>query len=140
MDKYCVYVHIFPNGKKYYGITKNIKNRWKNGYGYKQKGEMYEDIKKYGWENIEHIILQENLNFYEAQKIENKLIFENGTNNPKKGYNHFFGHKGIYEYKTYPLQFTEEYLREIEEKAKENNMSIKEFILNAIANEMKKEK
>lgn len=42
--------------------------------------------------------------------------------------------------KTYPLQFTEEYLKEIEEKAKENNMSIKEFILNAIANEMKKEK
>ena len=42
--------------------------------------------------------------------------------------------------KTYPLQFTEEYLRDIEEKAKENNMSIKEFILNAIANEMKKDK
>ena len=41
---------------------------------------------------------------------------------------------------TYPLQFIEEYLREIEKKAKENNMSIKEFILNAIANEMKKEK
>lgn len=42
--------------------------------------------------------------------------------------------------KTYPLQFTEEYLKEIKEKAKEKNMSIKEFILNAIANEMKKEK
>lgn len=42
--------------------------------------------------------------------------------------------------KTYPLQFTEEYLKRIETKAKENNMSIKEFILNAIANEMKKEK
>ena len=42
--------------------------------------------------------------------------------------------------KTYPLQFTEEYLKEIKEKAKENNMSIKEFILNAIANEMKKGK
>lgn len=42
--------------------------------------------------------------------------------------------------KTYPLQFTEEYLKEIEIKAKENNMSIKEFILNAIANEMKKKK
>ena len=42
--------------------------------------------------------------------------------------------------KTYPLQFTGEYLKEIKEKAKENNMSIKEFILNAIANEMKKDK
>lgn len=42
--------------------------------------------------------------------------------------------------KTYPLQFTEEYLKHIEEIAKEKNMSIKEFILNAIANEMKKEK
>lgn len=42
--------------------------------------------------------------------------------------------------KTYPLQFTEEYLKEIKEKAKENSMSIKEFILNAIENEMKKEK
>ena len=42
--------------------------------------------------------------------------------------------------KTYPLQFTEEYLREIEKKAKENNMSIKEFILNAIQEKIEKEK
>lgn len=42
--------------------------------------------------------------------------------------------------KTYPLQFTEEYLREIEKKAKENNISIKEFILNAIEEKMKKGK
>lgn len=42
--------------------------------------------------------------------------------------------------KTYPLQFTEEYLKEIKEKAKENNMSIKEFILNAIQEKLEKEK
>ena len=42
--------------------------------------------------------------------------------------------------KTYPLQFTEEYLREIETKAKEKNMSIKEFILNAIQEKLEKEK
>ncbi|MCI7204792.1 MAG: hypothetical protein MSA15_02185 [Clostridium sp.] len=41
--------------------------------------------------------------------------------------------------KTYPLQFTEEYLREIEKKAKENNMSIKEFILNAIQEKLERE-
>ena len=42
--------------------------------------------------------------------------------------------------KTYPLQFTEEYLKEIKEKAKENNMSIKEFMLNAIQEKLEKEK
>ncbi len=41
--------------------------------------------------------------------------------------------------KTYPLQFTEEYLKEIKEKAKENNMSIKEFILNAIQEKLERE-
>ena len=41
--------------------------------------------------------------------------------------------------KTYPLQFTEEYLREIEKKSKENNMSIKEFILNAIQEKLERE-
>ena len=42
--------------------------------------------------------------------------------------------------KTYPLQFTEEYLKEIKTKAKEKKMRKKEKILNAIANKMKKEK
>ena len=42
--------------------------------------------------------------------------------------------------KTYPLQFTEEYLKEIETEAKEKNMSIKEFILNAIQEKLEKEK
>lgn len=42
--------------------------------------------------------------------------------------------------KTYPLQFTEEYLKGIELKAKANNMSIKEFILSAIEEKMKREK
>ena len=42
--------------------------------------------------------------------------------------------------KTYPLQFTEEYLKEIETKAKEKNMSIKEFILNAIQEKLEKGK
>ena len=40
--------------------------------------------------------------------------------------------------KTYPLQFTEEYLKEIETKEKEKNMSIKEFILNAIQEKLEK--
>ena len=39
--------------------------------------------------------------------------------------------------KTYPLQFTEDYLKLIKEKAKEKGMSIKEFIFYAIEKEMR---
>lgn len=39
--------------------------------------------------------------------------------------------------KTYPLQFTEEYLNELREIAKGLNMSLKEFMLNAIDKEKK---
>lgn len=42
--------------------------------------------------------------------------------------------------KTYPLQFTEEYLTIIKEKALENNMTIKEFILKAIEEKIKEKK
>lgn len=39
--------------------------------------------------------------------------------------------------KTYPLQFTEEYLTTIKEVALKNNMTIKEFILKAIEEKIK---
>ena len=42
--------------------------------------------------------------------------------------------------KTYPLQFTEEYLKHIEEKAHKSNMTIKDFILKAIEEKLEKEK
>lgn len=35
--------------------------------------------------------------------------------------------------KTFPLQFTEEYLGKIRDLARDNGMTIKEFILSAIA-------
>ena len=41
--------------------------------------------------------------------------------------------------KTYPLQFTEEHLNEIKEKARESHLSIKEFMLLAIEEKMNKE-
>jgi len=41
--------------------------------------------------------------------------------------------------KTYPLQFTEEHLNEIKEKARDSHLSIKEFMLLAIEEKMNKE-
>lgn len=40
--------------------------------------------------------------------------------------------------KTYPLQFAEKDLEEIREKAKALDMSVKEYILKAIAEKMKR--
>lgn len=42
--------------------------------------------------------------------------------------------------KTYPLQFTEEYLKQIKEIAKSKGMTIKDFILKSIEKEIEKEK
>ena len=62
--KFCVYRHIFPNGKSYIGITSKKPNqRWENGKGYSKTGQnaIYNAIKKYGWDNIKHEILFDNL-------------------------------------------------------------------------------
>lgn len=89
MNNWYVYIHIFPNGKKYIGITsQSLKNRWRDGKGYKEQPIIWKAIQKYGWDNIEHKILFENLSKEEAEKKEKELIKEFDTliyNN--KGYN-----------------------------------------------------
>lgn len=99
--KYIVYVHIFPNGKKYFGITSKKPNqRWENGSGYSKEGQpvIYYAIKKYGWENIEHKILYQDLTKEEAQQIEVDLIAKYKTNchryGDKYGYNMTDGGEG----------------------------------------------
>lgn len=87
-NNYIVYMHLFPNNKKYIGITsKKPKQRWENGTGYITQKLMNRAIEKYKWENIEHKILYKNLTKEEAEQKEIKLIKKYKTNNPKYGYN-----------------------------------------------------
>ena len=84
--KHKVYIHKFPNGKKYVGVCQCCKDRWNGGNGYANNTEMYEDIKKYGWENIEHKVILETSDSYIAYELEKILIEEldlinNGYNN-----------------------------------------------------------
>ena len=91
---YKLYVHIAPNGKKYYGITgQEPENRWKKGNGYYTQ-YFYRAIKKYGWDNIEHIVLQEDLDEEEAKELEQYMIQWYNTNNPNYGYNISLGGEG----------------------------------------------
>lgn len=85
-NNYSVYVHIFPNNKTYVGLTKQecIKRWGYNGCGYKNQ-PVYEAICEYGWNNIEHIVIDEGLSDKEAKLLERKLIEKYDSIN--NGYN-----------------------------------------------------
>ena len=85
---YIVYMHVCPNNKKYIGITKQLpEKRWKKGDGYRTQKYFKRAIDKYGWNNIQHIILLKNLTKKEACNKEIELIKKYKTNNYKNGYN-----------------------------------------------------
>lgn len=93
MNNYKVYKHICPNSKVYIGITsRDEKKRWGfKGNGYKNNKHFYNAIQKYGWENIIHEIVFDNLTMEQAFEKERKLIELYKSTNRKYGYNHSIG-------------------------------------------------
>lgn len=74
MKTYCVYRHIFPNGKSYIGITNDVCRRWRNGKGYVGQGKIGNAIDKYGWHTIKHEILADSVTIEEARELEKYYI------------------------------------------------------------------
>jgi hypothetical protein len=89
---FTVYMHITPSNKRYIGITsKDLSERFgSNGCLYRNQ-IFGRAIKKYGWDNIEHIIVAQNLTKERAKKLEIELIAKYDTTNPKYGYNRSIG-------------------------------------------------
>ena len=86
-ENYTVYMHRFPNGKVYIGITKQtVEERWRNGDGYKAQ-LVHRAIEKYGWGNIEHIVLASCLSKKDAEDMEIRLINDFKSTCPEFGYN-----------------------------------------------------
>lgn len=85
----AVYVHVnLINGKKYFGITtREPEKRWKNGNGYHGNAHFMNAIKKYGWENFAHYVLFKNIPVAIAKNIEEFLIQEHFSYDPRFGYN-----------------------------------------------------
>lgn len=84
---YTVYLHVCPSGKVYVGITGiDPKRRWDMGRGYK-KQVFYNAVKKYGWDNILHLIVATRLSLEDANALERHLISEYKSTNPLFGYN-----------------------------------------------------
>lgn len=85
---YKVYIHTFPNGKHYVGITQQKpEKRWHYGAGYSGQPYVYNAIKKYGWENIYHSIIYDDLTKEEAEEKEITLIALLKSNQRDYGYN-----------------------------------------------------
>lgn len=86
---YTVYIHKFPNGKVYVGASrqKPIRKRWRNGQGYRNQKLVSSAIKEFGWDNIEHIIVGEELEESDAQNLERELISKYNAQDPEHGYN-----------------------------------------------------
>lgn len=86
---YCIYIHKNKiNGKIYVGQTcQDPERRWRKGEGYKDSPRFYNAIRKYGWDNFEHIILEKNLTFEKANENERKWISTYKSNEEEFGYN-----------------------------------------------------
>ena len=85
---YTVYQHVFPNGKRYIGVTRtNVKKRW--GYrGYNYKSQIVgRAIEKYGWDNIKHEIFCVCADKEQAERVERFLVDYFKTTDPQHGYN-----------------------------------------------------
>ena len=73
-NNYSVYQHVTPDGLHYFGQTQNVEKRWEyNGIHYKETS-LYPYVEKFGWENIQHIVLFKNQTKENALFIENFLI------------------------------------------------------------------
>lgn len=97
MTNYCVYVHHNNiNGKRYVGITNNPKSRWYgNGRGYADCKHFAAAIKKYGWDNFTHYLLEDGLTREQACELEKVYIARYRTQNRNYGYNILSGGQDV---------------------------------------------
>ena len=73
-NNYSVYQHVTPDGMYYFGQTKDIKRRWGYNGIYYKRTSLQPYIEKYGWDNIQHIVLFRDQTRENALWIENFLI------------------------------------------------------------------
>lgn len=87
-EYYTVYVHITPNRKVYVGQTIfDVRKRWNEGKGYQDNKQFFQDILKYGWSNINHVIICDTLNKNQADYLEEYLIKRYKATETECGYN-----------------------------------------------------
>ena len=69
-NNYSVYQHVTPDGMYYFGATQNVERRWSNNGAEYKRTALQPYIEKFGWDNIQHIVL------FKEQTRENALWIE----------------------------------------------------------------
>lgn len=92
IKNFAVYCHYFPNGKVYVGLTchgEDIESKrfGHNGCKYSKQPLVWRAIQKYGWNNIEHVVIAKGISRESAINIEKDLIELYKSNDRKYGYN-----------------------------------------------------
>lgn len=113
-------MHTTPSKKVYIGITsQDPLKRWGNGCNYAKQPYFYSAIKKYGWENIKHEILFDNLTEDEAKQKEVELIAKYRSMDKNFGYNLTQGGDGVKGY--VPTEETKRKIKNTIEKLYEDD-------------------
>ena len=128
-NNYSVYQHVTPDNMYYFGQTQNVERRWRNnGVEYKRTA-LQPYIEKFGWDNIQHIVLFRDQTRENALWIEDFLITtaqedgvcinqrRSGLVSKEEGYNQ--------EYYEQNKQQRREYQREYQRKNKDKVLEYK---------------
>ena len=73
-NNHSVYQHVTPDGMYYFGQSQNVERRWRNNGAEYKETALQPYIEKYGWDNIQHIVLFKNQTRKNALWIEDFLI------------------------------------------------------------------
>ena len=149
-NNYSVYQHVTPDGFFYFGQTQNVERRWRNN-GAEYKGTALQPyIEKYGWDNIQHIVLFRDQTKENALWIEDFLITtaqedgvcinkqRSGNISKEEGYKQDYDKHYYKKNKDKKNQYHEQYYEENKEKLKEYGKKHYETNKNKRSEQMKR--
>lgn len=88
---WCIYKHTSPSNKSYIGMTyRNPQARWQNGAGYSIDTKFGKAIRKYGWDNFTHEIIETDIQTLDKAK-EREMYWISYFDSYKNGYNSTIG-------------------------------------------------
>jgi len=148
-NNYSVYQHVTPDGMYYFGATQNVERRWRNNGAEYKTTSLYPYIEKYGWENIQHIVLFKDQTKENALWIEDFLITtaqedgvcinkkRSGNISKEEGYKQDYDKHYYKKNKNKKNQYHEQYYEENKEKIKEYGKKYYETNKNKKSEQMK---